>query len=138
MTSACPAEQRRPRVLVAEDDRSLRRLLELQLTVEGYDVRTVEDGNDAIDMVTSWQPEVLLCDVMMPHVSGLTVCRQLRSRAATARLPIVLLTARCFDADIEAVLSLGGISFLGKPFNAGDLHATLRSVLPTGHPAGES
>ena len=124
-------ERSRPRVLVAEDDRSLRRLLELRLSVDGYEVRTVEDGNDAISMVRQWQPALLVCDVMMPRTSGLSVCRKLRAEAASAALPIVLLTARCFDADIESVMTLGGISFLNKPFNAEELNSMLQKVLRT-------
>jgi len=118
-----------PRVLVAEDDDSLRRLLELRLTADGYDVRLAEDGVTALRVVESWRPDVIVCDVMMPHLSGLSVCRELRSRPAYATLPIVLLTARCFDEDIQEVMRLGHITYMGKPFDFKALDDTLQLLL---------
>lgn len=123
------SEPRRARVLVAEDDPALRRLLELRLSVEAYDVRTVEDGADALAAVKEWPPDVLVSDVMMPRVSGLTVCRELRATDEFAGLPIILLTARVFDEDIEEVMRLGGISFMNKPFNLDELHANIEAAL---------
>jgi two-component system phosphate regulon response regulator PhoB len=122
-------QQGRPRILVAEDDAALRRLLELRLDVDGYDVRSVVDGSDALDLIDDWKPDAMICDVMMPRISGLTVCRELRARADYADLPIILLTARVFDSDIEDVVALGGITFVNKPFNASRLNTILQSVL---------
>jgi CheY-like chemotaxis protein len=119
----------RPKILVAEDDAALRRLLELRLDVDGYDVMSVADGNDALAAVKEWGPNVLICDVMMPRLSGLTVCRELRADPAYAHLPIILLTARVFDADIEEVVALGEITFVGKPFNAAKLNQALSEIL---------
>ena len=120
---------RKLRVLVAEDDSALRRLLELRLSVDGYEVRTVCDGAGALEMVQIWAPDIFVCDVMMPRVSGLSVCRELRASEAYAALPIVLLTARVFDEDIEAVMALGGMTFMNKPFNADQLNRTMRQML---------
>jgi len=114
---------------VAEDDAALRRLLELRLDVDGYDVMSVADGTDALAAVKEWGPNVLICDVMMPHMSGLTVCRELRADPAYTHLPIILLTARVFDADIEEVVALGEITFVGKPFNAAKLNQALAEIL---------
>ena len=104
-------------VLVAEDDPALRRLLELLLGSEGYDVRAVEDGVDAMAAVLESRPDIIICDVMMPRMSGLTFCRELRALSGAGAVPVVLLTARVFDEDIEDVMRLGGITFMNKPFD---------------------
>ncbi len=116
------------RILVAEDDPALRRLIDMLLTNQGYDVRTVADGADALACVETWAPDALVVDVMMPRVSGLTVCRELRASARYATVPIILLTARVFDDDIQQVLDLGGIEFMSKPFNPRQLVAVLQRL----------
>ena len=113
------------RVLVAEDDAALRRLLELRLGMGPYDVRTVEDGADALALLDEWWPDVIVCDVMMPRISGLTVCRRVRTEGDRPDVPIILLTARVFDEDIESVVALGGISFMNKPFDFAELTAAI-------------
>jgi len=118
--------EQRGRVLVAEDDDSLRRLLELRLSADGWDVRVAEDGIGVLCIVEDWTPDVVVCDVMMPHLSGLSVCRELRQRREFAELPILLLTARYFDEDIQDVMELGNITYMGKPFDFQKLDETLR------------
>ena len=115
----------RPRVLGAEDDDSLRRLLELRLDNHGFDVRSAADGVLALEVLEDWTPDVAVLDVMMPRLSGLSVCRELRAREATTAVPVLLLTARCFDEDIQEVMSLGGVEYMGKPFDFGQLEETL-------------
>jgi two-component system, OmpR family, phosphate regulon response regulator PhoB len=114
------------RVLVAEDDDSLRRLLEIRLSAEGWDVRSAEDGIGVLCIVEDWVPDVIVCDVMMPHLSGLSVCRELRQRPEFSKLPILLLTARCFDEDIQEVVDLGNITYMSKPFDFNQLVDTLQ------------
>ena len=86
------SEGANPRVLVAEDDRSVRESLIRALRLEGYDVTAVTDGEQALAVVESDPPDLLVLDIMMPNVDGLTVCRRLRARQVT--LPILMLTAR--------------------------------------------
>ena len=125
------------RILVAEDDPALRRLVDMLLSNQGYDVLTVNDGADALAAVENWPPDALVVDVMMPRISGLTVCRELRADPRFAAVPIILLTARVFDEDIQAVMELGGIEFMNKPFNPRQLVAVLESLvtdpLPRAH-----
>ncbi len=118
-----------PRVLVAEDDPALRRLLELRLAVSDYDIRSAEDGAVAVATALEWRPDILICDVMMPRMSGLTVCKTLRSDESFAAMPIILLTARVFDEDIEQVMALGGIGFMNKPFNLDELTRAIATAL---------
>ena len=120
---------RAARVLIAEDDDSLRRLLELRLQADGLETESAADGVEAMAVVERWIPDVVVCDVMMPRMSGLSVSRELRERDATAGVPIILLTARCFDEDIQQVTALGGIEYIGKPFDFMHLIATLRAML---------
>jgi len=116
-------------VLVAEDDAALRRLLEMLLSNQGYEVRAVGDGADALELVAHWTPDAFICDVMMPKLSGLSVCRELRGGTAPT-LPIILLTARCFDEDIQSVLELGRITCMPKPFNRRQLMSALKELIP--------
>ena len=118
------------RVLVAEDDGALRRLIELLLAHEGYEVRAVGDGTEALDVLATWTPDAIVLDVMMPRLSGLSVCREVRADARSAGIPIILLTARTFDEDIQAVMELGAITFMNKPFNARQLLTELVAVVP--------
>ena len=115
------------RVLVAEDDRGVRESLERALRFDGYRVEVVSDGLAAIDAVTADPPDVVVLDVMMPHVDGLTVCRRLRS--AHPSLPILILTARHEVGDRVAGLDAGADDYLVKPYAFAELTARLRALL---------
>jgi CheY-like chemotaxis protein len=125
-----------PRVLIVEDDTSLLRLLELRLGVDGYTTRTAADGVAALQVLATWLPDIVLTDVMMPRLSGLSLCRAVRRDPRTAAIPIVLLTARCFDSDMQEVIDLGGVAFMTKPFDAEALKAALVAALASGPAAG--
>src|SRR5713226_3107489 len=115
------------RVLVAEDDRAVRDSIERALAFEGYEVRTVSDGAEALDDVTSATPDAIVLDVMMPQVDGLDVCRQLRARGD--RTPILILTAKHKVADRVSGLDAGADDYLVKPFALEELLARLRALL---------
>ena len=124
-----------PRVLIVEDDASLLRLLELRLSVDGYATRTAADGVAALQELAGWLPDIVLTDVMMPRLSGLSLCRAIRRDPRTATVPIILLTARCFDNDMQEVVDLGGVTFMNKPFDAESLNAALVAGLAGKHAA---
>jgi CheY-like chemotaxis protein len=124
-----PSSPEAPRVLIVEDDTSLRRLLELRLSVDGYVARSAGDGAEALQVLASWVPDVIVTDVMMPRLSGLSLCRAVRRNPRTATLPVILLTARNFDSDMQAVIDLGGITFMMKPFDADSLNRELVAAL---------
>lgn len=115
------------RVLIADDDRAIRDALTRALALEGYDVVQAVDGNTALSLVESAQPDVAILDVMMPNVDGLTVCRVLR--AERNRLPILMLTARTETPDRVAGLDAGADDYLAKPFELDELFARLRALL---------
>jgi two-component system response regulator MprA len=115
------------RVLVAEDDRGVRESLERGLRFEGYEVKTVSDGAIALQSVEECVPDVVVLDVMMPNIDGLTACRTLRSRYPT--LPILLLTARHEVSDRVSGLDAGADDYLVKPYAMTELSARLRALL---------
>ena len=119
------------RVLVAEDDRSVRESLVMALELEGYTVCPTTDGEKALAAVDEFKPDVLILDVMMPTVDGLTVCRRLRARKVTT--PILVLTARDQVADRVSGLDAGADDYVVKPFSLDELLARLRALLRRNH-----
>jgi len=115
------------RVLIADDDRAIRDALTRALALEGYDVVQANDGNTALSLIESAQPDVAILDVMMPNIDGLTVCRVLR--AERNRLPVLMLTARTETPDRVAGLDAGADDYLAKPFDLDELLARLRALL---------
>jgi diguanylate cyclase (GGDEF)-like protein len=87
------------RILVADDDRDIARFVELNLTLEGFDVELVHDGAEALQRATDDPPDLIVLDVMMPVLDGVEVVRRLRAQAATAAIPVVMLTAKSLSAD---------------------------------------
>ena len=118
----------RPRVLVVEDDAALRKVLELRLGLEGFDVTVASDGQAGLDALADVDPDVVVTDLMMPRVDGFGFCRGARHREASRDLPIIVLTARQKDGEIERLLELGDITFMTKPFDAPLLTSTLRAL----------
>ena len=121
----------RLRVLLAEDDRAVRESLARAMTLEGYEVSAVNDGAAALqhlrDDSVDVPPDIILLDVSMPAVDGLTVCRVLRSEGV--RIPILMLTARTEPSDRIAGLDAGADDYVLKPFDLGELFARLRALV---------
>jgi two-component system response regulator MprA len=115
------------RVLIAEDDRAVRESLVRALQLEGYTVVAANNGAETLDAVRQVEPDVLLLDVSMPLVDGLTVCRVLRSE--DNRLPVLMLTARTETSDRVAGLDAGADDYLSKPFDLDELLARVRALL---------
>ena len=115
------------RVLVVDDDRAIRESLVRALALEGYVASAVADGAAALAAVQELPPDVIVLDVMMPGVDGLTVCRVLR--AQKDRTPILLLTARTETSERVAGLDAGADDYLAKPFELDELLARLRALL---------
>ncbi|MFM8305250.1 MAG: response regulator transcription factor [Actinomycetota bacterium] len=125
----------RPRVLVAEDDRSVRESLEMALELEGYAVETVGDGEQVLAAVLAGEPDVVILDVMMPFLDGLSACRELRARGL--RVPVLMLTARHEVTDRVAGLDAGADDYLVKPFALAELSARLRALIRRTSVTGE-
>ncbi len=115
------------KVLVAEDDRAVRESLVRALQLEGYTVASANNGADALEAVRQSVPDVILLDVSMPMVDGLTVCRVLR--AEDNHVPVLMLTARTETSDRVAGLDAGADDYLAKPYDLDELLARLRALL---------
>jgi DNA-binding response OmpR family regulator len=116
----------RPRVLVVDDERGLRELLEYGLEQAGFAVRSATEGSAAIQMLESWSPDVIVLDVMLPGRDGFTLLPEIR-RLTTA--PVVMLTARTEITEKLAGFSAGADDYVGKPFDLEELVARLRTLL---------
>ena len=123
------------RVLVADDDRSIRESLVRALQLEGYVVDACADGLEALAAVRDKAPDVLVLDLMMPGLDGLTACRVLR--AERNQVPILMLTARTETSDRVAGLDAGADDYLPKPFELEELLARLRALLRRSRPDGD-
>jgi len=117
------------RVLVADDDPDILTVVKINLELDGFEVDTAVDGEDAIQKATSTPPNVIVLDIMMPRMDGLTALHRLRSQAATANIPIILLTARGLPEDRVRGLELGADDYITKPFDITELAARVRAVL---------
>jgi two-component system phosphate regulon response regulator PhoB len=116
-------------VLIVEDEEDIRELVSYTLLKEGYQVTTVASGEEALVIATSQSPDLVLLDLMLPGVDGLTVCQRLRSHPATAGVGIIMLTAKGEESDVVTGLNVGANDYITKPFSRNVLIARVRAVL---------
>jgi diguanylate cyclase (GGDEF)-like protein len=117
------------RLLVVDDDPFIARLLEIELTAAGFSVRVGNDGQQALDLVAQEHPDLIITDVMMPHVDGFELTRLLRQDPRTAGISIIILTARGLSADKLEGFAIGADDYIVKPFDTPELLARVRGVL---------
>jgi CheY-like chemotaxis protein len=122
------------RVLVVDDDDVIRQLISVNLELEGFEVHTAVDGQDALDLVKSVKPTVVTLDIMMPRMDGWEAAARLRQDPETAEVKIVLLSARAQEADLRRGDRIGVDAYLTKPFDPDVLVETVRR-LAAGGPA---
>ena len=113
-------------VLVVEDDEDIRELVSYHLLKEGYQVASVASGEEALSIAQGQPPDLILLDVMLPGVDGMTVCQKLRAEPGTAEIAVVMLTAKGEEADIVRGLNLGATDYITKPFSPKVLLARIR------------
>jgi CheY-like chemotaxis protein len=118
-----------PRVLVVDDDPSIVKLIEVNLTIEGYEVVTATDGSAALDEVARQIPDAIVCDLMMPVTDGYTVLRTLRIDPATKKIPFVIVSAKSLPEEIQRALEMGADRYITKPFDPGKLVEVVGSLL---------
>ena len=119
----------KPFVLIVEDEAPLVTMLRYNLEKQGFRVEDVGDGGEALGRIAETQPDLVLLDWMLPTVSGIEVCRQLRRRPATRTLPVIMLTARAEDQDAVRGLDTGADDYITKPFSNEALIARIRALL---------
>ncbi|MFV3076558.1 phosphate regulon transcriptional regulator PhoB [Niveispirillum fermenti] len=125
----------KPLILVVEDEADLVTLLSYNLEREGFRVITAGDGEEALLQADERSPHLILLDWMLPLMSGLEVCRQLRRNSKTRDIPVIMLTARGEEADKVRGLNSGADDYLSKPFSPTELVARIRAVLRRASPA---
>ena len=117
------------RILVVEDDPDIAELVVRYLDKAGFVSERVASGREALTAVASRPPDVLVLDLMLPHVDGLEVCRLIRGNQRTAALPIIMLTARAEESERIVGLEVGADDYLAKPFSPNELVARVRALL---------
>jgi two-component system, OmpR family, phosphate regulon response regulator PhoB len=125
----------RPLVLVVEDETALQQVLAYNLERAGFAVEQAFDADEALTLIAERTPDLIVLDWMLPYMSGLELCRQLRRKAATANLPVIMLTARSEEPDRLRGLDTGADDYVTKPFSIDELIARVRAVLRRIRPA---
>ena len=117
------------KILIADDEPNIVTSLEFLLEKSHYEVRVARDGEEALRLIESFQPSLVLLDVMMPLRNGFEICRRIRENPALQQIKIVMLTARGRDADREKGLALGADAYVTKPFSTKELLAKVDELL---------
>lgn len=118
-----------PRVLVVDDEEDVVRLLEFRLQKEGFDVITATDGQSAVRITEQEKPDLVILDIMMPLMDGMEALRQIRSRRATSRIPVIMLTAKTASVTVDEARQLWVSDYIMKPFDPEKLVAKARKAL---------
>ena len=124
-----------PTVLVVEDEPAQREVLGYNLEAEGFRVARAENGEEALLLVEEEQPDIIVLDWMLPNVSGIEVCRQLKTRPDTRNVPIIMLSARSEEVDRVRGLETGADDYVIKPYSVVELMARVRAQLRRSRPA---
>lgn len=125
----------KPTVMIVEDEASLVTMLRYNLEKEGFRVTEAGDGEEALTIADETPPDAVLLDWMLPRMSGIEVCRQLRRKSETRNVPIIMLTARNEEADKVRGLNVGADDYLTKPFSMPELMARVRALLRRAKPS---
>jgi DNA-binding response OmpR family regulator len=118
-----------PVLLVADDDEDILTLVQLRLSRSGFEVIVARDGVEALRLAQERHPDLAVLDWMMPKASGLEVLRAIRTNSETADIPVVLLTARASEADIQEGLDAGADDYIAKPFSPQELATRVHDIL---------
>ncbi|MEX0991545.1 MAG: response regulator [Actinomycetota bacterium] len=124
-----------PRILIVDDDPMIRRLLQVNFRLEGFDVAVAGRGEEALELAAGARPDIVVLDVSMPDMDGWEVMGRLRGDPPTASVPVVFLTARTGQTEQEKAQRLGADGYLVKPFDPGELVEVVKQVLSDADPA---
>ncbi len=120
------------RILVADNDEDILTLVAFRLERLGHEVLVARDGQEALDRAQAELPDLCVLDVMMPRLTGYDVTEQLRAGAQTASIPVILLTARVQEADVQRGLAAGADAYVRKPFSPAELREQVEALLERG------
>ena len=116
-------------IIVADDDLDICELLDMKLRQSHYEVHTALDGLQALEVIRSVRPHLVILDIMMPLMSGMDVLREMRADPAIADIPVILMTAKRQEKDVDSGFALGVVDYIIKPFNLRDLVVQVESVI---------
>jgi CheY-like chemotaxis protein len=137
MSASKPAAERKSRILIADDNQPNVELLEAFLAEVDCDIAVAVDGRDTLEKVASFQPDLILLDVMMPKLSGFEVCKAVKSDPKTKRIMVLMVTALNERGDIERGVDSGTDDFLSKPVNKVELVKRVQNMLKLRHVTDE-
>ena len=126
------------KILIVEDEDALVTLLTYNLEAAGYDVAAVKSGDEALLAIDEEQPDLVILDWMLPSLSGIEICRQIRAGSATRALPVIMLTARGEEADRLRGLATGADDYIVKPFSVAEVLARVKALLRRSSPGKTS
>ena len=126
------------KILVVEDEPDISKLVSYNLAQERFKVLTAEDGEQALKVIQREKPSLVVLDLMLPGLSGMEVCKILRDRPETAKLPILMLTAKAGEADRIVGLEMGADDYLAKPFSPREMVARVRAILRRANNAAQA
>jgi len=126
------------RILVVDDEPSILKLIRVNLERDGYEVETAADGKTALELAGRIRPDLVLLDVMLPGLDGISVCRTLRNEPATRNIPIIMLSARGEEVDRVLGLEMGADDYITKPFSPRELLARIKARLRRNQPEEEA
>ena len=118
-----------PKILVAEDERDIRDLIGFTLRFAGFEVVLTADGIEAVEKAPQESPDLIILDVRMPKMTGYEACRQLKDNPATSDIPIVFLSAKGQETEIERGLASGAVEYIVKPFAPDELTTQVKKIL---------
>jgi twitching motility two-component system response regulator PilG len=125
------------KILVVEDEESLLKLESILLSSKGYSVTGVMDGKAALEEIKKNRPDLVLLDVMLPEMDGFEVCRRIKEESATAGIPVVMLTAKKSNQDIERGRQVGADAYITKPFKSTRVIEVIQGLIPRSEQPGK-
>ncbi|MGV8898219.1 MAG: response regulator transcription factor [Burkholderiaceae bacterium] len=117
------------KILIADDEPNIVISLEFLMQQNGYEVATARDGEDAMQKITSFQPDLLLLDIMLPKLNGFEVCQRIRENSDWGRIKIIMLSAKGREIEVSKGIALGADAYVTKPFSTKDLIAQVQGLL---------
>ena len=117
------------KILISEDERDIRDLIAFTLKFAGYDVVVTKDGQEAVEQIPVEMPDLIILDVRMPRMTGYEACREIKTKDETKHIPVIFLSAKGQDAEIQEGIGAGAEEYLVKPFAPDDLLSRVKAVL---------
>ncbi len=117
------------RILICDDDPSILRLLQVNLELEDYEVLSGRDGQEGYDIAVAEHPDLVILDIMMPNLDGYGACKKLKANPEVADIPVLFLSAKAQEEDMQEGLDLGAAAYLTKPFDPEDLSDTIERLI---------